>query len=200
MSSQWYAIQVRPRFEKVVATQLRYKGYDEYLPIYKSRRRWSDRMKDVDLPLFSGYTFCKFDVQARLPILVVPGVLSIVGTGKMPTALSEEEISSIQKVVACGMKYEPWPFMEAGQPVFVERGPLAGLEGIVVEVKTNCRLVLSVPLLQRSVAVEIDRGCVRPTSNPGPAAKAGLPSGKKTVFACQPNYPPGRVDGRSAIS
>lgn len=164
-NQQWYALQIRPRFEKVVAKHLRHKGYDEYLPLYKSRRRWSDRVKDVELPLFSGYSFCKFDVQERLPILIVPGVLSIVGVGKTPTAISEAEVFSIQQVVESGLHYEPWPFMKAGQLVSVERGPLTGLEGLVVEVKSNCRLIISVPLLQRSVAVEIDRDCVRPISS-----------------------------------
>src|SRR5207248_7233331 len=81
---QWYALQVRPRFEKIVATHLQHKGYTEYLPLYKSRRKWSDRMKELELPLFSGYTFCKFDAQNRLPVLIVPGVLAIVGVGKLP--------------------------------------------------------------------------------------------------------------------
>jgi transcription antitermination factor NusG len=161
----WYAIQVRPRFEKVVAKHLEYKGYEEYLPLYTSRRRWSDRMKDVELPLFPGYIFCKFDIHNRLPILIVPGVLSIVGIGKVPVSVSNEEISSIQQVVQSGLQYEPWAYMKPGQIVSVERGPLAGLEGTVIEVKTNYRLILSVPLLQRSVAVEIDRDCVQPVSN-----------------------------------
>ena len=121
-------------------------------------------MKELELPLFSGYTFCKFDAQNRLPILIVPGVLSIVGVGRLPAPISEEEISAIQSIVESGLQYGPWPFMKVGQPVSVERGPLAGLEGTVVEVKTNCRLVVSLPLLQRSVAVEIEKDCVQPVS------------------------------------
>jgi transcription antitermination factor NusG len=161
----WYAVQVRPRFEKVVAKHLQHKGYEEYLPLYRSRRRWSDRMKEVELPLFSGYIFCRFDIQNRLPILIVPGVLSIVGVGKIPIAVSNDEISSIRQVVQSGLEYEPWTFMKPGQIVSVERGPLAGLEGTVIEVKSNYRLILSVPLLQRSVAVEIDRDCVQAINN-----------------------------------
>ena len=163
-NQQWYALQVRPRFEKIVASHLEHKGYNEYLPLYKTRRQWSDRVKELEFPLFSGYTFCKFDAQNRLPILVVPGVLSIVGFGRLPTPISDEEISAIQSIVGSGLQYGPWPFMKAGQPVSVERGPLAGLEGTVVEVKTNCRLVVSLPLLQRSVAVEIERDCIQPIS------------------------------------
>src|SRR5438876_2799562 len=82
---KWYALQVRPRFEKVVALHLQHKGYEEYLPVYRSRRRWSDRIQEVEFPLFPGYIFCKFDVRQRLPILVIPGVMSVVGIGKSPT-------------------------------------------------------------------------------------------------------------------
>jgi transcription antitermination factor NusG len=157
---QWYALHIRPRFEKLAAKHLSDKGYEGYLPIYTSRRRWSDRMKEVEVPLFPGYTFCKFDVQERLPILLCPGVLSIVGIAKTPTAVPDREIFSIQQLLASGLPCGPWPFVQVGQSVSVERGPLAGLDGTIIEVKSSLRLILSLPLLQRSVAVEIDRDCV----------------------------------------
>jgi len=157
---QWYALQIRPRFEKLAARHLTDKGYEGYLPVYTARRRWSDRMKSVEVPLFPGYTFCRFDIRQRLPILVSPGVLSIVGIGKTPTAVSDREIFSIQQLIASGLVCGPWPFVQVGQCVSVERGPLAGLEGIVIEVKSNLRLILSLPLLQRSVAAEIDSDCI----------------------------------------
>jgi transcription antitermination factor NusG len=169
-NEQWYALQVRPHFEKIVARHLQHKGYSEYLPLYKPRRRLSDQF---DLPLFSGYTFCKFDVQERLPILVVPGVLSIVGIGRTPTPISDKEIASIERIVQSGVGYEPWPFTKEEQLVAVAKGRLAGLEGIVVEVKANLRLVVSLPVLQRSVAVEIERDCVQPIQLAHAAAAAG---------------------------
>ena len=156
----WYALMIRPRLEKVVAKNLREKGYEEYLPLSRSKRRWSDRMKTVTTPLFPGYLFCKFDIQDRLPILVVPGVLSIVGIGKAPATIPESQISLLQQVISSGMQCGPWPFAQVGQSVSVERGPLAGLKGIVIEDKSSLRLVLSLPLLQRAVAVEMDRSCV----------------------------------------
>jgi len=156
----WYALQIRPRFEKLAARYLRDKGYEEYLPLITSTRRWSDRIKTVEMPLFSGYLFCRFDVQERLPILVVPGVLSIVGIAKVPATIPESQISSLQQVIASKLNCVPWPFVQVGQSMSVERGPLAGLKGKVIEVKSSLRLVLSLPLLQRSVAVEIDRDCV----------------------------------------
>ena len=169
----WYALQVRPRFEKVVATILKGKGYEEYLPCYKSRRRWSDRSKTIELPLFPGYTFCRVDVLDKLPVLVVPGVMSIVGIARLPTAITEEEIDCIKRVVGSSMPYTPWPSVQVGQSVCVVRGPLTGLEGTVIEVRSSVRLILSLPLLQRSISVEIDEDCVQIT-------KRGLQSCKTT--------------------
>src|SRR5271168_1307244 len=98
-SHSWYAIRVRSKFERAVSASLSGKGYDEYLPLYHSRRKWSDRSKDLDLPLFPGYLFCRFDVDVRLPILVTPGVISIVGTGRIPVAISDQEIDAIRAVI-----------------------------------------------------------------------------------------------------
>ena len=160
----WYALQLRTRFEKVVAMHLRGKGYEEFLPTYTSRRHWSDRVREIELPLFPGYIFCKFDVTDRLPLLVIPGVMSVVSFGGTPMSVPEREIAAIEHVVNSGMKYGPWPRMSVGQPVQVRYGPLRGVEGVVVEVKKNYQLIISVSMLQRSVAVEIDRDCVVPVS------------------------------------
>lgn len=160
LNDRWYALQVRPRFEKLAAKHLSMKGYEEYLPLYTSRRSWSDRTKALQLPLFPGYTFCRFNVQNRLPILVVPGVLSIVGIGKVPVSIDDAEILAIQAVIASGLQYGPWPYILPGHRVRVERGALAGLEGTVIRVQSDLRLVLSLPLLQRSVSVEMDAECV----------------------------------------
>jgi len=161
----WYALQIRPRFEKLAAKHLSIKGYEQYLPLYASRRVWSDRIKGLELPLFPGYLFCKFNVHNRLPILVIPGVVSIVGVSKTPVAISDEEILSIQRVIASGLQYGPWPYA-VGQRVIVERGSLAGLEGTVVRVQSELRLIVSLPLLQRSVCVEIDSDCIEIPATP----------------------------------
>src|ERR1041384_7208080 len=91
-AKQWYAVQLKTRFEKVVALHLRGKGYEQYLPTYRSRRQWSDRIKEIELPLFPGYIFCKFDVTDRFPLLVIPGVRSVVSFGGAPMAVPEQEI------------------------------------------------------------------------------------------------------------
>ncbi len=169
-SQSWYALQVRPRFEKVVARNLQSKGFEELLPAYRCRRQWSDRIKEIELPLFPGYVFCRFNVDERLPILLVPGVTSIVGIGKSPIAIDEQEIEDLRCVLKSGVRYQPGPFISVGETVSVEQGALEGLEGIVTKVKNEFRLIISVSLLQRSVAVEIDREWVKPVNRTGPRA------------------------------
>ena len=156
----WYALQVRARQEVLVADYLRGIGYDWFLPQCKVRKRWSDRVKNIELPLFPGYLFCRFNPHDRLPILKTPGVIQIIGNNRQPIPVDEQEIRAIQALVASGVPNEPWPFMELGDRVRIESGPLRGLEGLLAEVKGNHRLVLSVTLLQRSVAVEIDSAFV----------------------------------------
>ncbi len=158
----WFALLVRTRFETGVAEFLGGSGYEWFLPIYKSRRRWSDRAKVVQLPLFPGYLFCRFDYQHRLPILKTPGVMQIVSFNRMPTPVKDEEIRSIQALVASGLPNQPWPYLAVGDRVRIEAGPLRGVEGILTSHKGEHRLVLSVTLLQRSVAVEIDSAMVTP--------------------------------------
>jgi transcription antitermination factor NusG len=156
----WYALQVRSRFEMSVANQLRGMGYEEFLPLCECRKRWSDRIKVVQAPLFPGYLFCRLDPQNRLPILKTPGVIQIVGYNRQPIPVDDEEVKSIQTLVSSGIPNQPWPFLKVGEKVRIEAGPLRGLEGVLVEFKGNRRLILSVSLLQRSVAVEMDTAFV----------------------------------------
>jgi transcription antitermination factor NusG len=174
----WFALKVRTCREKLVAALLRQKGFTEFLPLYRARRRWVDRFKEVECPLFPGYLFCRFDPLNRLPVLVTPGVSSVVGVGKIPVPVDESEVAAIQAMVESGLELGPWPFLEAGERVRIEEGPLRGVEGVLTEVDKRGRLVASITLLQRAVAVEIDRQWVRPiTSAPRiGAGKASLPS------------------------
>lgn len=156
----WFALQVRQRSEKLVAASLEAKEYEVFLPLYHSRRYWSDRIKELQLPLFDGYVFCRLSMQRRLPVLMIPGVLRLVGMGKLPVPVGDQEIAALQAVVRSGVAAEPWPHWTAGEPIRIDRGPLRGVEGTLVEVKGFERLVVSVSLLHRSVAVEIDRDWV----------------------------------------
>ena len=169
-SYPWFALQTKSRCESAVATQLRGKGYESLLPKYKSCRRWSDRVKELELPLFPGYLFCRFNPLDRLPILVTPGVLRVVGTGKNPIPVEDAEVAAIQAVMRSGLPRQPWPCPQVGQRVRVEYGPLSGLEGILQSFKGGHRIVLSVELLRRSVAVEVDESWVSPIHLSVPAA------------------------------
>jgi len=158
----WFALRVKSRCEKIVSTLARHKGFEQFLPLYQTRRRWSDRFKVVELPLFPGYVFCRTNPELRLPCLTIPGVLSFVGIGKVPVPIADAEIAAIRRALGAGLVAEPYPFLEVGQRVRLAEGPLAGLEGFLVEVRKQHRIIVSVSLLKRSVAVEIDRDWVRP--------------------------------------
>jgi transcription antitermination factor NusG len=165
-SLKWYALQIRSRWESTAAGLLRGKGLETLLPTYSTKRKWSDRFKVVESPLFPGYVFCRFDVHNRLPVLVTPGVISVVGRGKTPVAVDDAEILSIQTAVGSGVQLEPWPYIELGERVRIKDDVLNGMEGILTSFKGSQRVVISVTLLRRSVALEIDRSRIVPLGSP----------------------------------
>jgi len=136
-------------------------GYECFLPVSRSTRRWSDRTKSIEVPLFPGYLFCRMNPHNRLTVLMTPGVIQIVGVGKTPIPVEEEEIDAIRRVQRSGLSALPWPYMQVGNVAQILEGPLCGLTGMVVKIKSGVKLVLSVNLLQRSVAVEVERSWVR---------------------------------------
>jgi transcription antitermination factor NusG len=158
----WFAIQVRTRYEKQVAQSIESKNIHTFLPLYAARRRWSDRTKEVHVPLFDGYVFCQLDPCERMPVLVTPGVLQFVGIGKTPVPVEQGEIAAIQKLVQFGSVVRPWPFLREGERVRVDDGPLRNVEGILLRGEDADEVVVSITLLQRSVAVKIDRALVTP--------------------------------------
>ena len=173
----WFAIQARTSREKITKLFLENRGFDCFLPLAKASHRWSDRVKQFELPLFPGYLFCRMNPQDRLPVLQAPGVIQIVGVGKMPLPVAEEEIEAIQLASASGLATMPWPYMQVGNVARIEGGPLRGLTGVIVKIKSGMKLVLSVSLLQRSVAVEIDRDWVSvlpPAKTPTIGASASV--------------------------
>jgi transcription termination/antitermination protein NusG len=160
----WFALRVRSNHERVAALHLRDRGFEEFSPTFRTQRQWSDRKKQVDQFLFPGYVFCRLNPADRLPVLIIPGAVGLVGFGNGPAAIPENEIESVRKMVASGLLVGPWPFLAAGQTVLIERGPLRGVEGILQEVRKAFRLVVSVQLLQRSVSAEVDRNWIRPVA------------------------------------
>jgi len=175
----WFALRVRSNYEHVSAMHLQDRGFEEFSPTFKTERQWSDRKKQIDLPLFAGYVFCRVNPEDRLPVLTIPGAVGLVGFGKGPVAIPDQEIESVRRMIGSGLLVAPWPFLAVGQMVRIERGPLAGLEGILQEIKKTFRLVVYVPLLQRSVSAEVDRTWIRPL---GPSHQVGqVPEGSSEV-------------------
>ncbi len=158
----WFALRVRSKHEQVACLHLRSRGYEEFSPSYQMQSQWSDRKKTSDRSLFPGYVFCRLDVNDRLPVLTVPGVVGIVGFGDGPTSIPEEEVGRVRTMMSSGLIVMPWPFLKVGETVLIEKGPLSGVEGILQEIKGKYRIVVSINLLQRSVSSEIDRAWVRP--------------------------------------
>jgi transcription antitermination factor NusG len=170
----WYALTVKSQHEKAVDEQLQAKALESYLPLYRARRRWSDRIKTIDLPLFSRYVFCRFSFEDRLKVLQISSILSIVGFGGKPCPIPDHEIQRIQSVVGSGLPVSPWPFLNVGQRVRVCHGPLEGLEGILTRKKSGYRVIVNVELLNRAVAVDIEQDLVRAVAGASAAPYASL--------------------------
>ena len=187
---EWFAVRVRSRYETRVATDFKHKGYDEFLPMYDSVRRWSDREKALEQPLFPGYLFCRFCVRERLPILKTPNVITIAGSGKTPIAVGDDEIDALKAVIRSGLPAMPWGHVTVGSKVSIVHGPLAGLDGIALKVKNKFRLIVSVSLLQRAVAVEIEHSWAQPI-------KVGKMSGK--LAAAQAGFSGERLSARAGV-
>jgi transcription antitermination factor NusG len=158
----WFAVRVSSKHERMVIQVLQYKDHETFLPLYKVRRRWSDRFKVIDAPLFPGYIFCRIDPGNQYPVLTTPGVVQLVGFGKTPAPVEESEIAALRAIVDSNLPARPWPYLREGQRIRIEYGPLTGVEGILLKFKNQNRLVASLTLLQRSVAVELDDDWVSP--------------------------------------
>jgi transcription antitermination factor NusG len=156
----WFAIQVRPRYEFTASRILRSKGYEEFVPTYKSKRQLSDRKKELELPLFTGYVFCRFDAAVRHPIVTTPGVIRIVGTAKQISRIDDSEMEAVQRATRSEITVTPCAFPNVGDWIRIGKGPLAGVEGTLTNWKNRQRLILSVSLIQSSIAVEIEPGSI----------------------------------------
>ena len=151
----WFALTVKHQHERSVEGALSSTGVEPFLPLYRARRRWSDRWKELDAPLFPGYIFGRFAAGERTRVLRIPGVAGIVGFGGLPAPVAPRELDSIRAALASKLPIGPWPYPKAGESVRIECGPLRGVQGTLLEQKDSLRLVISVELLQRSLAIEV---------------------------------------------
>lgn len=154
----WYALQTRARHEKAVAERLQQQGVETFLPIMREEHRWSDRKKIVEVPLFGCYVFAKLQPENRQRMLVLTtnGVLQIVGVRGDGIPVPEEQIESVRTLVTQGVQWASHPFLKIGQRVRVRSGALNGIEGILVSRAGDDTLVVSVDVIQRSLAIHIE--------------------------------------------
>jgi transcription antitermination factor NusG len=155
-ASAWYAVYTRHQHEKTVARILTFKGFETFLPLYQEARRWQDRVKLLSLPLFPCYVFLKGGLERRLDIVTTPGIHAFVSSAGQPASISTVEIDAIRRGVESGARVEPHPFLKDGEWIRVKSGALEGIEGILVRKKSLYRLVLSVKMLGKAAAVEVD--------------------------------------------
>ena len=158
----WYALYTSPRHEKRVAEQIQQRRISCFLPLYRSVRRWKDRRKELELALFPGYVFVRIALQDKLRVLQVPSAVRLVSFNGNPVALPETEIEGLRNRLCCGISLEPHPYLRVGRRARVRTGPLQGVEGVVIRRKERCRIVVSIDLIMRSVAVEVDEADVEP--------------------------------------
>lgn len=166
---RWFAIRVRSRCEKAVAAAARNKGFEEFLPLYKARHRWSDRSKMIEEPLFPGYVFSRLSPEDRFALLTIPGVMHLVGIGNIPAALADEEILAIQGTLRAEAKMKPCPFLETGRRIRLATGPLVGLEGLLAQADQQQQIVLNLTVLRQSVAVDIELNWIESAARSTPA-------------------------------
>jgi transcription antitermination factor NusG len=162
---RWYVAYTNPRHEKRVAGQMDRNCIECFLPVYRSVRRWKDRRKQLELPLFPGYVFVHVALRDRLQVLQLPGVVQFVSFHGKPAPIPILEIESLRNGLAQKVRAEPHPYLRVGRQVRVHSGPMAGLEGVLVRRKDKFRVVLSIHLIQRSIAVEVDEAEIELVEN-----------------------------------
>src|ERR1039458_716204 len=161
-ASPWWAVYTRHQHEKVVADMLAAKGFEVFLPLYESTRRWKDRIKVLSLPLFPCYLFVRGGLDRRLQVVSTPGIHMILYRGEQVAIIPNREMEAIQRVVDSAFRVEPFPLLKCGTRVRVAKGALEGVEGILTRKKNLFRLILSVDMLAQSVAVEVHASDVEP--------------------------------------
>jgi len=158
----WYAIRTRSRHEKIVRDQLQARGIEPFLPLADRWRQWKDRRKQVAFPLFPGYCFAKCSLRDRVAVVKVRGVVQILGNHDGPIPVPEGEIESVRRLVTSTLAVDPHPYLREGDRVEVVRGPLVGVQGLLVRKGSRARLVISVRIIGQAVCVNLDADAVAP--------------------------------------
>jgi transcription antitermination factor NusG len=164
LEQRWYAVYTSANHEKRVAEQLRKRSVEHFLPLFESVRRWKDRRVKLQAPLFPGYVFVHIALRDRLSVLQAPGIVHLVSFGGHPTPLLQDDVQAIQNCLCHGLQVQPHPYLVVGQRIQIKRGPLQGLQGTIIRRKNRLRFVLSLDLLQRAVAIELDAMDLQPVN------------------------------------
>ncbi|MBV8206126.1 MAG: UpxY family transcription antiterminator [Acidobacteria bacterium] len=175
-TGRWYALHTFSRHEKQVALHLTHKRIEHFLPAYETVHRWKNGARKLQLPLFPGYLFTRISLNERLRVIEIPGVASIVGSSRGPEPVSEEEIERVHRVLnAPGVK-EPLPYLGIGDRVLIVRGPLAGIEGILMRIDNRCKVVISVELIMSSMTIEVAEHEIAPVTDwAAPCVRIAVP-------------------------
>jgi transcription antitermination factor NusG len=184
-AARWFAITVRHQHERQISAALGWKGLDTLVPCYSVRRRWSDRIQEVETALFAGYVFCRFEPRDKLRVLSTPGVARIVGFGGAPAPVDDGEMAALRASMDSRLPLWPWPHLQAGDRVRVERGPLRGVEGTLLRQPEGLRLVIGVELLRRAIAVELEPDMIVPLTSLQRPLPEAEPPGVLARFALQ---------------
>ncbi|MFZ5516767.1 MAG: UpxY family transcription antiterminator [Candidatus Zhuqueibacterota bacterium] len=152
----WYAVTTKPRHEKKVFQLLTIKGIESYLPLQKLSRKWSDRYKVIEQPLFSCYVFVRIALKDRLPVLQTDGVVKLVTFNNIPATIPDSQIQAVRLVLEKCHTIEHIDFLTPGQRIEVVQGPLKGISGLCVEIKNSHRLVVRLESIQQAISVDID--------------------------------------------
>jgi transcription antitermination factor NusG len=176
----WFAVHTQHQHEKAAANSLTCKGFEVFLPLYSTVRRWSDRNKEISLPLFSSYLFLRGGLDRQLSILTTPGVFGVVSFAGVPAVIPDAEIDAVRQAITTGAHVNPHPFLKTGDWVRITQGPLEGLEGILLRTKGQFRLVLSVEIIQKSVVMEVDAWAVERAK---PVSHRSTPMNADQVFS-----------------
>lgn len=174
----WYAAYTKHQHEKQASNAFAQKGFEVFLPLYKAAHQWKDRTKTVSLPIFPCYVFLRTTLDRKLEILTTPGVFWLVGNAGRACPIPEIEIEAIRRITRSGAAIEPHSYLKCGENVRIQSGPLTGIKGILTRVKNRYRVVISVELLQKAVAVEVDSEIVEPVCNFKPGASSTMAGGR----------------------
>jgi len=163
LEQRWYAAYTCANHEKRVASEIQARDVELFLPVYSSVRRWKDRRVTLELPLFPGYVFVRLALRDRLRVLQIPSVVRLVGFNGQPAALPDEEMEILRFGLSQQLRVGPHPFLTVGRQVRITGGPFAGLEGVLKRKKNSLRVVVSLSLIQRAIALDVEVADVAPT-------------------------------------